>query len=255
MKKNIKNYTFNTAKKIVTFNDYTNIEIEKILQISNLKTAEIIYSPMNFGDSINRKGTVSGNVLNLTFDTTSMNNSDPLQIWYDDGVYNNYDSSNNLLVKSSCIENSSATSRGQTPITIAESYFERLSKYGRQFTSSHEAVAVTQNISNTISNVFTPFPTQQKICIPEKMIISCNVDAVIKYRWFNAVINDSWTYMGAYCKAGVPLQIDYNGSIQLSASSYAHAPLSTGSIDVFITPVFQSGLAWVYGWGWLLDDN
>lgn len=98
MKKNISNYTFNASEKTVTFNDYSNIEIEKILQISNVKTAEIIYSPLNFGDSINRKGTISGNILTLSYNTSSMNNFDPLQIWYDDGVYNNYDYNNNLLV-------------------------------------------------------------------------------------------------------------------------------------------------------------
>jgi len=80
MKKLITNYTFNPTAKTITFNDYSSIDLERILLITNVTRNIIIY---NFADP-NRGGTVSGNVLTLTYDTTGMADTDKLQIFYDD---------------------------------------------------------------------------------------------------------------------------------------------------------------------------
>lgn len=76
----IKNYIFNAASKTITFSDYRKIDLASILIITNVSTNTIIY---NFAIS-GKGGTVSNNVLTLQFDTTSMNNTDSLQIYYDD---------------------------------------------------------------------------------------------------------------------------------------------------------------------------
>lgn len=78
MKKQITNYTFNKTAKTVTFTDYTTIRLDSILLITNVTDNIIIY---NFADS---GGIVSGNVLTLTYDTSSMSDGDSLQIFYDD---------------------------------------------------------------------------------------------------------------------------------------------------------------------------
>lgn len=80
MKTLVTNYTFNASAKTVTFNGFTSIDLEKILVITNVTDNIIIY---NFADST-KGGTVATNVLTLTYDTTSMSNTDKLQIWYDD---------------------------------------------------------------------------------------------------------------------------------------------------------------------------
>lgn len=80
MKKLISKYTFDPIAKTITFNDYTSIDLERVLLITNTTNNTIIY---NFADST-KGGTVSGNVLTLTFDTTTMNATDRLQIFYDD---------------------------------------------------------------------------------------------------------------------------------------------------------------------------
>jgi hypothetical protein len=79
MKQLIPNYTFNAASKTITFTDFDAIALERILLITNTKTNDIIY---NFADST-KGGTVATNVLTLTYNTTAMSNSDPLQIFYD----------------------------------------------------------------------------------------------------------------------------------------------------------------------------
>ncbi len=79
MKTLIENYTFNKATKQVTFNSFSTIELSKLLLITNVTTGAIIY---NFANS-NLGGTVSGNVLTLTFNTSLMNNTDKLMIFYD----------------------------------------------------------------------------------------------------------------------------------------------------------------------------
>ncbi len=80
MKKLITNYNFDASEKKITFSDYTSIDQEGLLLITNVKTNQIIY---NFADA-NAGGTVSGNQLTLTYNTTSMLDTDPLQIYYDD---------------------------------------------------------------------------------------------------------------------------------------------------------------------------
>jgi len=80
MKIQVTNYSFDSAAKTVTFTDYTTIRLDSLLLITNVTDNVIVY---NFADPL-LGGTVSGNVLTLTYDTSSMDNADKLQIFYDD---------------------------------------------------------------------------------------------------------------------------------------------------------------------------
>lgn len=80
MKIKIDNYSFNKTAKTITFSDYTTIRLDGILLITNVTRNIIIY---NFA-APTKGGTVLGNVLTLTYDTSSMNNADKLLIYYDD---------------------------------------------------------------------------------------------------------------------------------------------------------------------------
>lgn len=80
MKKQITTYSFNKTSKTVTFTDYTTIRLDSILLITNVTDNIIIY---NFADPL-LGGTVLNNVLTLTYDTSSMDDTDKLQIFYED---------------------------------------------------------------------------------------------------------------------------------------------------------------------------
>jgi hypothetical protein len=80
MKKLIKNYTFLPNERKIIFNDYTSIDLERVLVITNVTRNIIIY---NFADPT-KGGNVSGNTLILNYDTTGMDANDKLQIWYED---------------------------------------------------------------------------------------------------------------------------------------------------------------------------
>jgi len=80
MKKLITNYTFNAAAQTVTFTDYTTISLESVLLVTNVTDNVIVY---NFAD-IGHGGSVSGNILTLAYNTTGMDDTDDLQIFYDD---------------------------------------------------------------------------------------------------------------------------------------------------------------------------
>lgn len=82
MKIRVTNYTFNAAAGTVTFTDYNPVLLDAILLITNVTDNVIIY---NFADST-KGGTVSTNVLNLAFDTSTMSDTDDLQIFYDNDV-------------------------------------------------------------------------------------------------------------------------------------------------------------------------
>jgi hypothetical protein len=75
-------YTFDASEKKVTFTGINPISLASILLITNVTDNIIIY---NFADPT-LGGTVATNVLTLTFATTSMDDTDKLQIWYDDGA-------------------------------------------------------------------------------------------------------------------------------------------------------------------------
>lgn len=82
----IDNYTFNKATKQITFTDYSGpgIRLDKILLITDVTNNTIIYQ----FNSSSLGGTVSSNVLTLTYNTNtgSFNNTDKLQIFYDDNA-------------------------------------------------------------------------------------------------------------------------------------------------------------------------
>jgi hypothetical protein len=80
MKIRIPNYIFSSTTGKITFSDYTTILLDSILLITNVTSNIIIY---NFADP-SAGGTVSGNILTLTYNTTSMNDNDKLLIYYDE---------------------------------------------------------------------------------------------------------------------------------------------------------------------------
>lgn len=73
-------YTFNAAAQTITFNGLPPFALEQILLITNENPNIIIY---NFADPTPNGGTLVGNVLTLDYNTTSMSNTDPLQIYID----------------------------------------------------------------------------------------------------------------------------------------------------------------------------
>ena len=81
MKILVKNYTFNAGTRQITLTDYTSVNLESFLLITNVTDNVIIY---NFADPA-KGGTVSTNILTLDYDTTAMSNGDTLQIFIDDG--------------------------------------------------------------------------------------------------------------------------------------------------------------------------
>jgi len=77
MKILFEDYTFNAASKQITFNTSEVLTLERLLLITNVTDNLIIY---NFADP-NYGGTITNNVLTLTYNTTIMSDSDRLQIF------------------------------------------------------------------------------------------------------------------------------------------------------------------------------
>jgi hypothetical protein len=76
---NVGSYTFDASAKTVTLTGFPTLTIEQILLITNVTSTknEIIYQ----FDQTAKAGTISGNVITLVFDTTTMADTDDLQIW------------------------------------------------------------------------------------------------------------------------------------------------------------------------------
>lgn len=83
MKKLELNYVFDASAQTVQLTDYAAVNIEGVLLITNVVDGLIIF---NFANTA-KGGTVAGNTITLEYDTTLMSDTDELQIWYDDGDY------------------------------------------------------------------------------------------------------------------------------------------------------------------------
>ena len=95
MKILIPNYTFNAAAKTITFPSYssTGLSLSSFLIITDVVANVIIY---NFADPT-AGGSLTGNVLNLEYNTTGLLNTDPLLIYYDDGTVQARDATLQLM--------------------------------------------------------------------------------------------------------------------------------------------------------------
>jgi len=80
MKIAINNYSFNKTTKQITFNDFGSITLPQVLTVINTTNNTILYSPID----ATLGGSVSTNVLTLNRDTSAMNNTDALLIFYED---------------------------------------------------------------------------------------------------------------------------------------------------------------------------
>jgi hypothetical protein len=80
MKTLVKNYVFSPSLRTITFSNYSSLVLDQILLVTNVSKNTIIY---NFADS-SAGGWISGNVLNLSANTSLMSNTDNLQIFIDD---------------------------------------------------------------------------------------------------------------------------------------------------------------------------
>lgn len=79
MKVLFQDYTFTPSLKQIRFNTTDTVTLENVLLITNVSTNTIIY---NFANPA-QGGTISSNVLTLTYDTTAMSSSHKLQIFLD----------------------------------------------------------------------------------------------------------------------------------------------------------------------------
>ena len=70
-------YTFDASAKTITIDNISSLSLEQILVITNVTDNIIIY---NFADTT-KGGSLTGFVLTLDYDTTSMSDTDELQIW------------------------------------------------------------------------------------------------------------------------------------------------------------------------------
>ncbi len=95
MKIVISSYTFTASAGEIAFPDYTSILLERVLLIVNVTDNVIIY---NFADNL-KGGSAATNVLTLTYDTSLMDDTDDLLIFYDDPAAAQLISQSNYAVR------------------------------------------------------------------------------------------------------------------------------------------------------------
>jgi len=116
----INNYTFNKTAKTISFTDYKTISLDGLLLITNVTSNIIIY---NFASPA-LGGSVSGNTLTLNYDTSSMSNTDKLQILYDDPNTNSATDESILLLRRIVkeLESSATVDRANRQRVVIDGY-------------------------------------------------------------------------------------------------------------------------------------
>jgi hypothetical protein len=79
MKQIIKNYSFDKTARTVTLSDFSGLSLDRLLLITNVSRGAVVYQ---FNDPA-LGGSVAGNTVTLSTDTSAMSNGDKLQIIYD----------------------------------------------------------------------------------------------------------------------------------------------------------------------------
>lgn len=151
MKNLITNYTFNAAAKQITLLDYTSINLESILLVTNVTDNIIIY---NFADP-NKGGTVSGNTITLTYNTNSMSNTDDLQIFIDDGVIAAKDQS--ILDLSASIDDNSAVLRKIASMMQSLAIIDTASRQRIVVDAFNASLPVNQSVNISQIGGLSPF--------------------------------------------------------------------------------------------------
>lgn len=80
MKIIVQNYTFDASAQTLEFDDYATIALENVLAVINVTDGIVIFA----SNTPAKGGSVATNVLTLEHDTTSMSDTDDLQIFYFD---------------------------------------------------------------------------------------------------------------------------------------------------------------------------
>ena len=168
MKELIKDYIFDPTNKNVVFNNYDKIDLERVLLITNVTDNVIIY---NFANPVAGGRVVNNNILNLQYDTTTMSDTDKLQIFYEvdaapakeatqadmyELMYSVYSAVKDLSALVSTISGGALRVSTTTPVTIA----------GAVAVSSLPNVSVTNgvNVSNFgVANSNTLIPNLNNV--------------------------------------------------------------------------------------------
>lgn len=82
MKRLVKEYVFDAGNQEITSPEFIGLATENLLLIVNTTMSEVVYNPLKSAIA----GTLTGATLQLVTDTSSMNQTDELQIWIEDGV-------------------------------------------------------------------------------------------------------------------------------------------------------------------------
>ena len=179
-------YSFDKTAKTVTFSGLRqSITLSNILLITNVTANTIIY---NFADSTKGAVSFNNNVLTLDYDTSSMANTDVLQIFLD--VPSSEESLHDLLRRMNKLLESNAT------VDIYQRQKVVIEAVGNSRGTPTEAAAsipvsgtVSMSGGNLISSQFAPNNTSNPYTIASNPFVGLVLEAPVHQLW--RVANDA----------------------------------------------------------------
>jgi hypothetical protein len=179
-------YAFDKTAKTVTFSGLRqSITLSNILLITNVTANTIIY---NFADSTKGAVSFNNNVLTLDYDTSSMANSDVLQIFLD--LPSNEESLHDLLRRMNKLLESNATvDVYQRQRVVLDGIGNSRGTPTEVGTSVPVSGTVSMSGGNLISSQFAPNNTSNPYTIASNPFVGLVVEAPVHQFW--RVANDA----------------------------------------------------------------
>jgi len=196
MKTQILNYSFNKLTKQITFTDINPIRLDSILLITDVTANIIIY---NFADPL-KGGTVATNVLTLTYDTSALNNTDKLQIFYDDSTAK--------LLTMPDLPSGAATAAKQLPDNHQVTVSNPPNLSGLATSSNQQPPSTTPTVYNvTLTNANTEY-SQLLPDNTKQVFFKCRTLYDVRYAWVTGKVATP-TAPYRICSAGMSISIDH----------------------------------------------
>lgn len=240
----IQNYTFDASEKTITLVDYAAITLENVLLVTNVTDNVIIY---NFADHT-LGGSVATNVLTLLYDTALMDDTDKLQIFYNDPAQDLPFNSDGRLQTSNLPAIASAVTGNI--VAIGGTVFADVARYSNVMAHCYGTFSTVACIfegslnstNGTDGNWFTIQAARSGANTVETA--TGNLSAAPAYAWEMSV--NALSYMRVRCTA----LTSGTQSWVLSLGSYATEPIpALQSHAVTLTTTTVGGSATVVGFG------
>jgi hypothetical protein len=221
--KDIGSYTFDASEKKVYLNNIPDLSLNEILMITNVTDGIIIYLSQDSNTISSAFSLVSGDdyVITLNYDTTSMSDTDTLQIWLhykDEPDVQTKDSNENIPTKENRLLVDSAIGRENISTALI---------WVKTAGSSGDTVTISINGISNLVTTLTATEASDEVALAELIVSDFNGSSNHNDKWISCIHKISSDYVIIHIEA---INTNNNESIKSTHGDFSIS--TTGTTEV-----------------------